>query len=182
MLNVNLTRLLKTKYEQVHIACILRSLCSCNRWSRRHYVFELSVRLCVRACVCRCTGGGIHRPACRRLVVKPSFLCIPPKELQRHQYVLNTCKKPVKKVRFILPPLVDWLVWFFTRKLEDECKNVPEILQGYVDLGTVKRLWRRSESRYPGNFVVHLSTGPVQILKSHEMKMLPIVGSCFGQP
>jgi len=52
MLNVNnLTHVLKTKYEQVHIACILRSLCSCNRWSRRHYVFELSVGLCVRASV-----------------------------------------------------------------------------------------------------------------------------------
>ena len=157
MLNVNnLTHVLKTKYEQVHIACILRSLCSCNRWSRRHYVFELSVRLCVRASV----GARVEAftdPLAVDLWLNLLFSVFHQKNCSGISTFLIHVRNLSKKVRFILPPLVDWLVWFFTRKLEDECKNVPEILQGYVDLGTVKRLWRRSESRYPGNFVVHLS-------------------------
>ena len=43
---------------------------SSHRWSRTHYVFGLSVHLCVRsACVRSCLGRSIPWPACRRLLV-----------------------------------------------------------------------------------------------------------------
>jgi len=38
---------------------------------RRHYVFRLSARLCVRACA-RALGGGIFRPAYRQILVSVS--------------------------------------------------------------------------------------------------------------
>ena len=35
----------------------------------RHYVFNLSVHLCMRAYILACLGEGILRPACHRLLV-----------------------------------------------------------------------------------------------------------------
>jgi len=39
------------------------------RWDRKHYVFGLSARLCVRVCVTRLPGWRLSRTACRPLLV-----------------------------------------------------------------------------------------------------------------
>jgi len=36
---------------------------------RKHYVFDLSIHLCMCTCARICLGGGILRLACRRLLV-----------------------------------------------------------------------------------------------------------------